>query len=71
MNSIHKELPSHPEAKAIRQGVRVPIEELDSEWLPSLERHERQFHPHVEQDQSVWDRVLNMGRDVTRERMFA
>jgi hypothetical protein len=71
MNSIHKELPANWEVKAIRQGVIVPIDEMESEWLPSLERHERQFNPSPEQPQWVWERVLGFGRDATRERMFA
>ena len=71
MNSIHKELPPRTVAKSIRQGVIAPLDELDKEWESSLNKHERLFHPHPEQDQSVWDRVWNLGRDATRERMFA
>ena len=77
MNSLHKELPSHREAKAIRQLNLQTLENLEqeSQWVPSalreLENHEHAFHPHPEQSQSVWDHVLNLGRDATRERMFA
>ena len=65
MNTIHRELPSHREAKAIRQQAEfISLEEAqlayESEWVPSaireLERHERPFRPHPEQDQWVHDR---------------
>lgn len=75
MIPAHKELPSNVEAKRARQ-LNINLHqleemELESQWMPSLERHERQFHAHPEQSQSVWDHVLNMGREATRERMFA
>lgn len=73
MNIIesHREFLGHKEAKAIRQGTKTTLEAIEVEWESSLERHERQFHPAPEQPQSVWDHVWNLGREATRERMFA